>query len=528
MTTDVTFKAAPVLAIASGKRWLALALALHFLLGGYYLVLLPLWGAVPDEPLHYSRIKYEAEIGGWPLITDPRHWGEPLAVYAFTADPVGTSQHGPFYYTLAVPLFQLTRGLTVEDQMYALRGYSLLLGALALPLAWGVLRRCFPGAPTLAGLGLLCVALAPHRLMLSAVIYNDIACVLTAFLALYVLVKVAQEGASSGADAAAMRRVAWGWFWVGVALGVAYLAKRVALIFLPAVLYLLWASLRSSGWSWARFVRHGLLFWAGMLLTCGWWVLRDYLLYGELFPVEPSFARLTWLQFLVNMPPEQYGTAFWFVLRGFWLSLWSQVGWLPFDGPGLWPVFTYAVHVGLLLVTLLTLIGLAAGWRGQWRSHLMASGTSPRLVAVAFLLLLAGMFYGALHFVLLTSLHGNEETGKHAQAIFVPLVGLWLLASRQLLGPARASWGAGALAGLLLAFNLGSMLWLSTSLIPRYAPPTPPLARLPVQDLPSGRAPGMWHRYVVPGVTQEAPAVTRPASAREPVTRTNPAGTFTQ
>ncbi len=246
------------------RRWLWLAVAVHFLLGGVYLGILPLWGAVPDEPLHYSCIKYDAELLRQPTITDPRPWGEPLAVYCFTADPCGTGGHGPLYYWLSVPLFRLTRGLTVLQQLYVLRLWTLLLSSLMIPLAWAMLRRLFGAEPELVVAGTFLVALVPHRLMLSAVVYNDIACATGTFAYLWLL----QRAAGDEGD----RR---GWFLAGCALGLAFLGKRVALVTVPGTLVAWYLQRRRLDWTAGR-AWLALGAWAlGFALVGGWWIARE-------------------------------------------------------------------------------------------------------------------------------------------------------------------------------------------------------------------------------------------------------------
>lgn len=270
--------AAGVEAREPDRRWLWLAVILHFLLGGVYLVILPLWGAVPDEPLHYSTIKYDAEFLRQPQITDPREWGEPLAVYAFTADPVGAVGHGPLYYWSSVPVFLLTRGLTVAQQMYGLRAWTLLFSVLMIPLAWGILRRLFPRDPGLVITGTLVVTLLPHRLEYSAVIYNDIAVATTTFCYLWLLLR-------AGGDEGTARD----WAYAGCALGLAFLAKRVALVAIPGSLVLLWLQSRRLGWTGRQAVAAGAAWVGGALLVGGWWLARDVYLYGKPFPTEPGF-----------------------------------------------------------------------------------------------------------------------------------------------------------------------------------------------------------------------------------------------
>ncbi len=223
------------------RRWLAAAVALHFVLGGIYVAVLPLWGGAPDEPIHYSRIKYEGEFGKFALITNPRLWGEPLAVYCFTADPVGAAAHGPLYYATGVPIFRLTRGLTVQQQLYALRCLSLLYGAAMIPLAWWILGMLFPKDPGLVVAGTYVVLLHPHRLLMSAVVYNDIATGATMFLFLGLLLRAARDEGPAKA-----------WFWAGCAFGLAFLAKRVALVAIPGTVVALLLQQRRVGLSRAE------------------------------------------------------------------------------------------------------------------------------------------------------------------------------------------------------------------------------------------------------------------------------------
>ncbi len=528
------------------RRWLWLAVAVHCLFGTVYLAILPLWGAVPDEPLHYSRIKYEAEFHRWPRITDPRPWGEPLAVYCLTADPAGASQHGPLYYTPAVPLYWLTSGLSLKAQLYALRGWSLVLGAIMVWLAWLALRELFDDGRLVAA-GTMLVALLPHRLLMSAVIYNDIACGAATTLYLLWLIRAVEPkragavGAHSEPQDARPEPPAGGppvpptgcgtaladkppvapftdaspetapmaagdfsrrWLLAGCGLGLAYLAKRVVLVTVPGSLVLLWLWHRRSGRprdDLARAVGAWLL---GFLLVGGWWIALDARRYGELLPMEPGLGRATWPELFAALPAGEIARLTGFALRGLWLSIWSQVGWVPFDAGAGWAVVAWLLYGAFALATVAVPIGLARGWRRE--------PGPARDLQLGFLVMLAGMVYGALHWVLLSGFHGNEETGKHAIALIVPLVALAAWAWRALLGERRA---AGALwlgAGLFLFFNLASLTRLTTYLIPTHAPPDPPQAVARVRDLPSGAAPGLWHRYRVPGVVQQGGYVAPP------------------
>lgn len=484
------------------RRWLWLAVVLHLVLGGIYIAVIPLWGGAPDEPIHYSRIKYEGEFGKFALVTNPRLWGEPLAVYCFTADPSGAAAHGPLYYATGVPVFRLTRGLTVQQQMYVLRCLSLLYGAAMIPLAWWILSMVFPRDPSLVVSGTYVVLLHPHRLLMSAVIYNDIATGAGMFLFLALLLRASRDEGT-----------ARDWFWAGCAFGLAFLAKRVALVAIPGTLVALALQQQRTGLTNVAMLKRCGLWVAGGLLVCGWWVFRDWRLYGVLFPTEPGFGHDSWLQAYERFG-DRFGWAVRYSLRGLWLSIWSQVGWVPWqDGPG-WITVQGKLLYGLFGVgSLLSVVGFVGGYRSRWRGLGVFQRDSLTVFAVVF----AGMVYGAVHWVIRFSFHNNEETGKHAISLFVCLVALMAATWRWLLGPRRAAWAVWVGVGLMLWYNAAALTWLEVELIPRWAPPTPALARERVRDLPSGVAPGMWHRYRVPGAVQRGGYVEPPSEPQKPL-----------
>lgn len=475
------------------RRGLWPALAAHVLLAGTYLAILPLWGGVPDEPLHYSRIKYEAEFRRWPRITDPRGWGEPLAVYCLTADPSGTSQHGPLYYTPAVPLYWLGRGLSLSAQQYLLRLWSLLLGGLMVWAAWLALRELCGEDSRAVTAGTMLVALLPHRLLMSAVIYNDIACGAATTLYMLWLIRAAKTGAEGPAGRP--------WLVAGCGLGLAYLAKRVVLVTVPGSLLLMWLWWRRSGRPRDDLARAVGAWTLGFLLAGGWWIALDAWRYGELLPMEPGLGRATWLELFAQVPAGEVAGLALFALRGLWLSIWSQVGWVPFDAGAGWRAVAWLLYGGLAVASLAVPLGLARGWR--------RIDPPTRHFAAAFAVMALGMVYGALHWVLLSGFHGNEETGKHAIILAVPLTALAIWAGRALVGARvdRALWVGAA---LLALFNLASIVRLTTYLIPTWAPRPPAQAATPVRELPSGAAPGLWHRYRVRGVEQQGGYVPPP------------------
>jgi len=451
----------PVVDESAPPLWTLLApLAAHLALSLTYAFLLPLWGAVPDEPIHYSHVKYVAEHWSLPVIDDPFR---DLKEYYFVADPAGAAQHGPLYYWPAAVIYSLTTGLTLTAQQYALRLWSVLLGALMVFFAWRAFALLFPGRPLVTFGSTLLLTLIPHRLLVSAVIYADIGAAATATLALWGLIWAVKT--SPGGR---------GWVLAGMALGLAMLAKTSAVLIIPALVGALLVLWRRGTLGLRRAVCDGLLYAAGMLLLSGWWLVRSVMLYGELLPTEPKPPGFGWLDVL-------FDPSFGFVG-------WSQVGWLP--GWAGQPVY------GLLLaLTGITLAGLiAAAVRGASRG----AATANFALAAGFVLTGLATFYAALHRTILVSFHSNEQTGKHAQTVLVAFIALAVAAWQHLAGARRVPAVLAGAAALMVIFNVLSIYNLQTDLIPRFAPTPPEMATWKVRDLPTSGIPWVKERPATP------------------------------
>lgn len=449
---------------------LLVPLAFHLVLAGIYVVLLPLWGAVPDEPLHYSHVKYVAEHWKLPIIEDAFR---DLKEYYFVADPAGTAQHGPLYYWPAALIYRATMSLTLTQQQYVLRLWSVFLGLLMIIFAWKAFCLLFPAQPLVSCASTLLLTLIPHRLMISAVIYNDIGAAAAATLAFWLLIRAAMSD-----------NTARGWLWAGLGWGLAMLAKMAALVIIPAGLGVLFVRWRQKEMSLKQAAQYGLFYLLGGLLLCSWLLARNFYLYGELFPQEPKPPGYGWLDVIFD---PTFGFAVWMTLRGYWLSLWSQVGWLPQEAaPPLYGL--------LLLLTAITGLGLLAGVRGAYRG---LNKAHCALLAGFFLTGLAAL-YGAFHRTILVSFHSHEQMGKHAQAELVPFIALAAAAWRHWAGPRRLPLILLAGAGIMFIFNMLSIYNLQTNLIPRFAPTPPPMASWKVKDLPARGIPWIQNRPDVP------------------------------
>ncbi|MEN6644491.1 MAG: glycosyltransferase family 39 protein [Armatimonadia bacterium] len=467
---------APIPQDGRAPQWmLPVLLAVHVTLAGYYAFLLPLWGSVPDEPLHYSHMKYVAENWRLPVISNPFR---DLSEYYTTADPAGTAAHGPVYYWTGAVIYKLTENLTLHDQQYVLRLYSVVLGALMVLLAWKSFLLIFRATSeagervwmAFAATALFC--LVPHRLMISSVIYTDVMAATTASLFLYVLIRNCYQEAGAKQ-----------WFVAGLALGLALLTKQTGLLLVPGAIVALVLVTRARGQ--AAQVWHNLgTAVGGTLLVSGWWYVRNLLLYHSPFATEQSTSQVSWAD-LIFFPGALLWQV-WFTLRGLWLSVWSQVGWLP-------PWTAHPFYAALLALTAIVGYGLVVQIRERFRN---AEGVPPGLL-IGFIVMALSMVLAALHWVMVFP-HNNEETGKHAQTMLIALIPLVAAGWRPIIGEKRVPHALMLGAGLMLLFNVLSIYNLKTDLIPRYARPDIPSATRKVKDLPSGSEPRVEHVPDVP------------------------------
>lgn len=459
---------------ASGPRlaaWMLwVPLAAHLLLATLYAFMLPLWGAVPDEPLHYSHIKYVAENWRLPPITAPHR---DLLEYYFVADPASMAVHGPMYYWTGALLYKATVSLTLRQQQYVMRLYSVALGLLMVYLAWRCFELLFPRAPRTVFASTLLLCLMPHRLMISAVIYADVMAAVTATLAVYMLIRAVLRNGSSR-----------GWLAAGAALGLALMTKQTGLMLVPGAFVALLLAARERHVGGSTALRWTLAFVAGTAALCGWWYVRSIILYGTPVAFEPRTLQTNWSDLLFF--PAAAAWQFWFTMRGLWLSVWSQVGWLP-------ALAAQPMYALMLVLTTVVVVGLVVAWRHRGRD---LTDLRPSLLA-SFSVTAVALCVASLHTVMMFP-HFNEETGKHAQTLLVPLVALVVTGWRQMVGARRVPQVLLALAGLMLLFNALSIYNLKTNLIPRYAPTPPPMSTWKVKDLPTRGIPWVKDRPNTP------------------------------
>ncbi len=210
---------------------------------------------------------------------------------------------------------------------------SMMGGLLTVYGTWRLGRALVPQQWSFALATAAIVGFNPLFLFLSVVVTNDTLAAGTIVLC----VALAAEAALG--DASPHR-----WLWVGVAGGLATLAKYSGLIAgLPAaVLWLIY--LRRQGWVAAG--KALLLAMGGGLLVAGWWFVRMFWLYGQIIPLRqmdqviginrhPPFSWSTTLEFVPWLVWSYWGifvavfmsASFFTVVR--WLMIGGLLGLLP-------------------------------------------------------------------------------------------------------------------------------------------------------------------------------------------------------
>jgi uncharacterized membrane protein YbhN (UPF0104 family) len=284
-------------------RAIAVIVLLFVVLGTLYSIVTPLF-ETPDEVWHYLYVKHFADGKGLPVyeegVTFPmrQEASQPPLYYLLngwatvwidTSDVETVIQYNP-HAAIGTPSASGNRNVTshtpYEDFPYRgtvlaahlSRLLSVLMGVGAVVCTYAIARRLFPHpdwlAPAAAGFN----AFIPQFIFIHASVNNDVLTTLLAALSLWLVVCIAQDGAS-------IRRLCA----LGAVLGLAALSKLNGLVLVPLSAVVLIALAYRSGRKWA-FVRWGLYTYASAALVGGWWYLRNWMLYGDPFGLNLMFT----------------------------------------------------------------------------------------------------------------------------------------------------------------------------------------------------------------------------------------------
>lgn len=456
------------------RRWVALALALHLLLGVAYSVVTPPWEA-HDEWGHYKYVEHVARQRALPRP------GIPLTA-ELCCDQ---ADQPPLYYLLAalpVALVDTSDGVTVEVNPYMsvsggvggnnatlhdpqaerfpwrgtylalhlARLVSVAISVVGVVAAYRLTQLLAPGRRDVALAALALAAFWPQYLFIGSVVTNDILIAALGCVIAWLAVRVALCGPAPGPV-----------LGLSLAAGLALLTKASALALLPVVLLALAIAPR------ARRLRTALSRVTSVALALGvlavvlgavFWLWNNHRLTGYILPRYPWFPYW-FLERLSGRGQVEFGAG-WPGLGAFlrygYLTTWASFGWGNLGADSwVYGLFTLLAVGGVT--------GLAAGW-------VRARPARRRLLGAGVLLALL---------VSLIALVGGREFlyGTHRLRGRMLLPGLAAMAALLALGwgewarrlPARwRGWWPGALGAALVGVNLLLALWLIPA---AYAPP---------------------------------------------------------
>ena len=455
---------------------LFLILVIYLVIGTLYALLTPPW-QIPDEPAHYNYVRFVAENLSYPVLQMgdyPHQYLEEIKARHFppemSIDPIRYEFHQPpLYYSLAVPLYWVTRFWPPAKQVIALRFLSLLMGGGIIYLTYLIAREVFPTNEVLAlGTAAFVAGVPMHLAMLAAVNNDGLAELMLAGI-LWMLIRYLKEGGEG--KEGAERRIPWRLVGLGVMVGLGMLTKTTTLVSFPLILVAVVLAIghRPSAISYQLFA----IFLPALLLSMPWFV-RNASVYGGL-------DILGWTRhdaIVVGQPRTADGLAQYGVVRlarDFLLttfrSFWAQFGWMG---------VLVDERIYLLLALLCAIIGsgfllyLVRVVRQKDILSAYQKAALGLLALSAFLTLLSYLWYntkfvqhqGRYLFPALVPLGlffalGLREILSRERAKIVAilaLAGLLLLAAKGLLTGDFNKWSMALLGGTALAFGLKTLL----------------------------------------------------------------------
>lgn len=310
-----------------GRRLLVLLLVSFALFGVAIAVITPA-GKFPDEWSHLAYIRF----------VRAHHQLPPVGVTP-SEMPVPQGFQPPLYYGLAA----LLPPFAGEVNILWTRCLSILLGVLAILIVWRTAYLVFPDDLPAAVLSCSFVAFTPRFLYTCAGIGNLPMTALTCSLTLYWLVKLIRS------DSHLLKRCVA----MGICFGLAMLSRPTAVYLAPVciagIAYRIW---KGKEFSWVGLIRQAVVFFAAAFLICGWWYVRNWILYGDpvLWNVVRETAGAPWMR---TEPPS----AFYMLKQIAFLhaSYWAYFGEAEFHA-GIWEYAVYLLLMGLAAVGLFEIL----------------------------------------------------------------------------------------------------------------------------------------------------------------------------
>ncbi|MDQ3412310.1 MAG: hypothetical protein M3509_09355, partial [Chloroflexota bacterium] len=236
-----------------------------------------------------------------------------------------TANHPPLYYALLVPVYRAVQDWSLVARQYVLRLFAIPFGLITVFLAFRLTRELFPTDAFMQVTVPTFVAFQPQVSYEAAMINNDIAAVALFSWVAFLIVR--------GIRARFPVRTC---LWLGVALGLAVLAKSTSLIGAPVIAV---AIISAVGWKNVRdWVGRGLCVLVPTIILVLPWYLFMFRTYGNF----DGLSQILQLQEYWNRPAGDFFELL--VNRDFLVmrfrETWGEFGWrlIPLRPTLLWAI----------------------------------------------------------------------------------------------------------------------------------------------------------------------------------------------
>jgi 4-amino-4-deoxy-L-arabinose transferase-like glycosyltransferase len=409
-------------------------------------VLQPL-GRTPDETAHMQYAKFLAREQRFP-VWKAEGGGE--AGYE--------AQHPPLYYALAAVVYGSTPFLEERWRWQILRWATISIGVAMFFLCRRFFRKVLQDeASTLAATAT--VLLMPLTMLYTGYVNPDGMTMLLTTWAFYLTGRTTSQSAPIKYSVL-----------LGVVCGLAVLTKLSGF---PALLIALWAHARTIQPNGPPRRRRLAALTSAFVLTCGWWYVRNALLYGS--PFIHTEGKLG--SGLGLAAREGFVNAAWLTWRETFLSTWAQRGWFP---AGFWEVALYSVVIFLIAL---------AAW-GLWKRHenveianadAGASSAHPLRAALNLSVLLIVLIFLGQQWAYWT-MDVEFNAGGRYMLSALAAIALLLVTGVAQFGPTMRRVVFGTWIVTLGLMNLVSAWNIDTTLNPKYAPNWQPFHFVPGEE----------------------------------------------
>lgn len=382
-------------------------------------------------------------VVGWHCEPYDRQWAaNPPRMVTYLGDlyPTGyqyTANHPPLYYVMMAPVYLLAEGWPLEAQHFALRLAAIPLGLATVLLAFLMTRQLFPRDAFLLVTVPAFVAFQPQISYEAAMINNDIAAIAAFSWLLYLIIRGVRHRFPISTCV-----------WIGVALGIAVLAKSTSLTGAPLIAV---AIVLTMGWRNLReWIGRGCLVVIPALVVVAPWYLYMWRTYGNLDALPQIQALQFW-----NQSAGSFGdmlTDREFLIMRF-RETWGEFGWrlMPLDANLLWSI---AIPVLIAMVGLVWFV--IQTFRNQSFSHEQSATTANRadrsqLIGLVTLALACGIAYLAV-------IQFGTQFELTQARYFFPVVNaaalLTMLGLRTIMPVSVHRYAQGVIIGALLVLNI--------------------------------------------------------------------------